>query len=335
MPSISKWIVALAAVLVIGGGLMAIVDKPGVLTTGSITPGPELGEEQHGTQSDLVLFEAPPTKTNDDAQIVEPSAVSQVQPDEQAEAHVQLQVGPDEQAQIEPSNEDDVPAPLAMNEIAVAEAERRSAELAANLETCKQNAVVLAERIVALQQNDSAVVKSCDGLDAEIIACREDFVAQRRTNTLINKELMECRTQLDSNFMSKEVVAESEGKIAELTEALAIAKRQVAELTARLKSFGYTAEPTFRYATEQAYDSFVSPEALARVLGASPRLSANSCADGLAWLEKQKDPNRPIRKVLWVWQGEDVLLCQRAAEDGPAATSAPSSNDQAHAVIFQ
>lgn len=200
------------------------------------------------------------------------------------------------------------------------------------LDLCHRERRSLAGLVVMLRQRLADAAAECTAtahMQETLDLCTEDLTQQRRTNIALNSRLEECEAQ-EPEPMPPGTLTELETA----RTALAEAEAQVAALTDRLNRLGYSAESGFFYAGGNPATSFVRNRELNSLLGNLPRLDPSACGAAQEWLMAQQGPNMALRRVIWVWQGDQPLLCVRGV-DGDILTIEPPGNAEAHAIVFQ
>lgn len=172
--------------------------------------------------------------------------------------------------------------------------------------------------------------------------CRADDRQNRTTNQRLHSELKACLEDTGPSPAEKEALEKIERERDAAREELVVLKamleeanEKVAALTERLESFGFGAEPGFRYIGSRDA-SYMRRDRADTNLPGELKLPVERCGDALAWLDEQTESDDHwLRKIVWVWnEGSEVLLC-KPVKSGGFETTPASPSDEAHAIIFE
>lgn len=230
------------------------------------------------------------------------------------------------------------------------------AELSA-LARCSADRAKLAKFVTKLTQDLSKAVKQCEtqladaasASESQLQICREDERQNRRTNVTLNKQLRACNEALPPEndpvaaelLQTQTALQTSEERVATLVneievtkDELATSRSETAALILRLTNLGLGPTAVFSYLEGDAFSSFARSGDLKELVRPANRLAASDCADALLWLDELQGAQRPFRRLIWVWDGNQPFVCSRDA-DGQSIWAEPKGSDEAHIVLFR
>lgn len=216
------------------------------------------------------------------------------------------------------------------------------ADLAASYQTIFE---ILTEDIPSLQEE----IEARDSLNVDLLAkaearpqaespsesCQELLAAAQTSNRVLLQEVDGARADENLTRALTERAETAEARLALVEADLAGSAARVAQLEARLASFGLTAEAGFSYVGGGPVRSFVDRQTAQAELDTNQRLTADRCLEAIEWLESNlsQGPLAPLALEAWVWEGGDIRVCRRTAAG--VQLSFPQPTTESHLVVFK